>query len=67
MMSIGTKNPIESDGQSVNLSVSEEANLADYFKDENYSLVLDLEFKEDLYLDEVGATIDMKLIVKYKE
>jgi hypothetical protein len=67
MMSIATLNPIESEGQNIRLGVSEEAELADYFKAGNYSLVLDLGLNEDLYLNELGATIDITLNVEYKE
>ena len=67
MMSVATLNPIDSDGQSVDLGVSEEAELVDYFKAGNYSLVLDLGLNEDLYLNELGATIDITLNVEYKE
>lgn len=67
MMSIATLNPIESDGQSIILSASMEADLADYFKGSSYSLVLDLGLNEDLYMDEIGATIDLNLNIKYKE
>jgi hypothetical protein len=67
MMSIATLNPLEGEGQSISLGVSEEAELVDYFKAGSYSLVLDLGLNEDLYLNELGATIDISLNVEYKE
>lgn len=67
MMSIATLNPIESDGQRISLGVSEEAELVDYFKAGKYSLVLDMGLNEDLYLNELGATIDITLNIEYKE
>ncbi len=66
MMSIATINPIESDGQSISLQTSEEAELVDYFKSGKYSLVLDLGLNQDIYIGELGATIDIKLNVEYK-
>lgn len=67
MISIATLNPIETDGQKIELSASQEADLAEYFKGENYSLILDLGLKEDVYLDEMGAKINLKLNIKYKQ
>jgi len=67
MLSLGTLNPIESDGKSIQMQSSEEAELKEYFKAGKFSLVLDLGLNEDLYLEELGATIDMKLTIKYKE
>lgn len=67
MMSIATVNPIESDAQRIRLQVSEEAELVDYFKSGKYSLVLDLGLNQDLYLNELGATIDITLKLEYKD
>ena len=67
MISIATLNPIETSEQSIALSASKEADLAEYFKGENYSLILDLGLKEDLYLDEMGAKIHLKLNITYKQ
>jgi len=67
MMSIATLNPIDSKGQNILLQASEEAELVDYFKAGNYSLVLDMGLNQDLFLNDLGATIDIKLNVLYKK
>ena len=67
MISIATLNPIETDGQSISLTASQEADLSDYFKAESYSLVLDLGLNEDLYQDELGANILLDLSITYTE
>ncbi|MFK7756455.1 MAG: hypothetical protein AB8B53_05935 [Flavobacteriales bacterium] len=65
MQTIAIKNPISSSTNEISLDVSQEVDLAAYFKDEKFSLVLDLDFKEDLYEDDFGTTIDMQLSVKH--
>ncbi len=66
MQSIAIKNPISSDNQETALDVSEEADIVDYFKNGKISFVLDLDFVDDSYADELGAIIELDLTVKHK-
>jgi len=66
MQSIATKNPIESKGNELVMDVSSEVDLSEYLKDKQFSLVLDLDFAEDSYAEQIGAIIDLDLTVKHK-
>lgn len=65
MKTIAIKNPIDTDSQELSLEVSDEADIADYFKNEKFSLVLDLDFLEDSYNEEIGATLVLDLNIKH--
>lgn len=65
MQTIAIKNPIASVNQELTLQVSDEADIAEYFKSDKFSLVLDLDFLEDSYEDEIGVIVDMEISVKY--
>jgi hypothetical protein len=65
MQSIAIKNPISSTGKEINLDVSDEADIVEFFKDDKFSLVLDLDFVDDSYAEELGATITLELTVKH--
>ncbi len=65
MQTIGIKNPIDPDNQELILQVSEETDVAKYFKNEKFSFVLDLDFLDDLYAEELSAIINLELIVKH--
>lgn len=65
MQTIGIKNPIDSNNQELILQVSEETDVAKYFKNEKFSLVLDLDFLDDSYAEELSAIINLELKVKY--
>ncbi len=66
MQTIAIKNPIISTGQQIKLDISQEAELTEYFKGGSFSIVLDLDFKEDSYEEEIGAVIDFDLSVTHK-
>jgi hypothetical protein len=65
MQSIAIKNPISSGSQESSLDVSNEADIVDYFKNDKISFVLDLDFVDDSYADELGAIIELDLTVKH--
>ncbi len=65
MQTIAIKNPIKSKGKEITLQVSNEADIVDYFKGQKFSVVLDLDFVEDSYIEEFGTVIVMEVIVKH--
>lgn len=67
MTSIGTINPMKStpDGF-IAMNVSEEADLAPYFQEGEFTFLLDLDFNEDDYSDEMSVTLLLALNVEYK-
>lgn len=65
MQAIAIKNPIESNKKESMLDVSNEVDLVEYFKNDKFSLVLDLDFIEDSYEEEIEAIIDLKLTIKH--
>ena len=67
MTSIAVKNPINEEGLSTNLNVSEEAEISEYFKQDYFTLVLDLDFKDDSYVEELAANLEIDLEISYKE
>lgn len=67
MKSIAVKNPISDEGLSTNLDVSEEAEISEYFKQDYFTLVLDLDFKDDSYVEELAAELKIDLEISYKE
>lgn len=66
MQSIAIKNPISSENQETTLDVSDEADIVEFFKNGKISFVLDLDFVDDSYADELGAIIELDLTVKHK-
>lgn len=65
MTSIAILNPIESEGNTITLTTSEEAELVDFFLEENFNILLDLDFIEDSYEDAISADLQMNLTFKY--
>lgn len=65
MQTIAIKNPISSKTRELALQVSDEVKIVDYFKSEKFSLVLDLDFIDESYDEEIGAMIVMDLTIKY--
>ena len=65
MQTIAIKNPIDSKNSEIALQVSEEADIVDYFKGQKFSVVLDLDFVEDSFSEEAGATITKEINVKH--
>ncbi len=65
MQSIAIKNPIDANGRELLLEVSEEADVVDYFKNDKFSLVLDLDFLDDSFDEEIGAIIVLDLNIKH--
>lgn len=67
MVSAAILNPIESNGQSITLQTSAEADLGTFFKGEAFTCVLDLDFKDDDYRDELSTTIEMTFNTTLKQ
>ncbi len=66
MTSFAVLNPIENQGNTTQLNVSSEADLAPYFKENSMTLVLDLELKEDAFTDHLTAEIKLDLNLEIK-
>lgn len=67
MTTIAILNPIPDDQtNTIQLVVSESAELSDYFKAPGFTFLLDLDFKEDDYSDSMNFTIDLTLTVEHK-
>lgn len=66
MQTIGIKNPIDSKNLELTLQASEEVDIAEYFKGDKLSLVLDLDFTEDSYSEQLGAKVVMEVNVTHK-
>lgn len=65
MQTIAIKNPINSNNLELVLEVSAEVDLVEYFKGDNFSLLLDLDFIEDSFAEKLSSTIDLELTVKH--
>tara|TARA_R110002072_G_scaffold13698_5_gene57493 strand:+ start:470 stop:976 length:507 start_codon:yes stop_codon:yes gene_type:complete len=66
MTSIAIMNPIKINDNKLQLTVSNEAKVTSFFQEEKFSLLLDLDFKEDSYAEELKATIKINLSIEYK-
>jgi hypothetical protein len=67
MVSAAILNPIASDGQTITLQTSAEADLGTFFKGEAFTCVLDLDFVEDDYRDELTTTLEMTFNTTLKQ
>ncbi len=65
MKTLAILNPITTSKNSITLETGEDTDLTEYFKAGKFSLVLDLDFNEDYYEDEIGAVLDLELSVKH--
>jgi hypothetical protein len=66
MTSIAILNPIlENTSGAIALTVSEEAELTDVFKESSFTFLLDLDFKEDNYDDAMSISLNLELLVEY--
>lgn len=67
MTSAALINPIVATGtKTVELNVSNEADLAPFFKESSFTYLLDLDFKEDDYSDAMNVNLLLELTVEYK-
>jgi hypothetical protein len=67
MASIAILNPIiASEAKTVELTVSSEADLSPFFKEPSFTYLLDLDFKEDDFSDQMNVTLSIELTVEYK-
>ena len=65
MTSVAILNPIKSNGTNIVLTTSEDADLVEFFKEEKFTILLDLDFIEDIYEDVINADLTMNLVFKY--
>ena len=66
MQSIAVLNPITSSSNTIELTVSNEVDLTDFFKQESFTVLLDLDFKDDDYKDQMILTLKMDLAIEHK-
>lgn len=66
MTTVAIINPISGEGESVNFTTSDEAEIESFFNEESFTVLLDLDFKEDQYLETVEAKVNMNLTIEYK-
>lgn len=64
LTSIAIVNPISSTSNTLEMSSSEEVDLAPFFKEGNFTLVLDWDFNEDDYSEQMSSQITMNLNLK---
>ncbi len=66
MTSIAVKNPIEATGNSIALDASQEVDLADFFKQNTFTVLFDWDFNEDSYAESLGTIVEMELTFEIK-
>ncbi len=66
MTSIAIMNPIQVSNNQLKLTVSGNANVDAFFQDGKFSVLLDLDFQEDSYVEVLQAEIKMNLTIEYK-
>lgn len=67
MTSVAILNPIVSaQSKMIDLTVSNEADIAPFFKEANFTYLLDLDFKEDDYSDAMTVNLLLELTIEYK-
>ncbi len=67
MTTIAILNPLPMDqSNTIKLVVSESAELGEYFKEPNFTILLDLDFKEDDYSEAMSFDLDLTLNVEHK-
>ena len=67
MKSIAVKNPLALVDGAFTLGVSEEADMSDYFKENMFTLVLDVDLVEDSYNESLSSSVSLELELTYKE
>lgn len=67
MTSVAVKNPLVEQGLTTELGVSEEVDISDYFKQDLFTMVLDLDLKEDAYVELLSATLSVELEFTYNQ
>jgi len=66
MQSIAVLNPISTSENQIELTVSNEVELLDFFKEEVFTVLLDLDFAEDDYKDDMNVELKLELNIDYK-
>lgn len=64
MTSIASLNPVESSTNEITLISSDEADLGPFFNEGEFTMVLDWNFNEDDYRDELSSKINMNINVE---
>jgi len=65
MQSVAILNPIEGSSKTITLTTSDEAELLSFFKEGKFSLITDLDFKSDDYMEQLAVQVDLNLILHY--
>lgn len=66
MQTIAIKNPIETEGTALTLESSNEVDLSEYFKQNEFTILLDWDFIDDDYRENLGTNIEMELNFEIK-
>ncbi|MDP4686205.1 MAG: hypothetical protein NWR83_09050 [Salibacteraceae bacterium] len=67
MTSVAILNPISPNAsQAIEMVVSDEADMAPFFKENSFTYLLDLDFKEDDYSDALKMNLTLNLTIEYK-
>lgn len=66
MTSIAIMNPIKVVDNELKMTTSEEAEVTSFFQEGKFSLLLDLDFIEDSYAEELKAEVKINLTIEYK-
>lgn len=64
---IAILNPIESNSNTIELTSSDEADLADYLRSKKFTGILDLELTEYLEKERIGAEINLEFTLEIKK
>ena len=66
MTSVGIMNPIEVVDDELSMTISDEADVTSFFQDGKFSILLDLDFMEDSYIEQLEAELELSLTIEYK-
>jgi len=66
MVGVAVQNPVDPSQGTLALQVSNEVELKPFFKVSSFTFVLDLDLKEDAYVDALSANVEVTLDVSYK-
>jgi len=66
MTIVAIHNPITTTDNKLKLTVSDDAEVTTFFQEGKFSLLLDLDFKEDSYSQQLDAKVKVNLKIEYK-
>jgi len=67
MTNIAILNPINTEGTAVVLNSSAEVDIADFFKQESFTILVDWDFKEDSWRANLNSNVELQLNFKIKK